>query len=113
MLVALHTVLKHGHEEDYLRDHQRIPDDLAEAFERLGIHNWSIWRSGRDLFHLVDCDDYAAAATALLDEPADQRWQAFIGRHVQEMVTTGEGPQGHPLPQVWTLTEQKRRDAGG
>lgn len=34
--IALHTVL--------LREH--------------GVHDWRIWRSGRDVFHLVDVEDY-------------------------------------------------------
>lgn len=113
MLVALHTVLKPGHEAGYVADHQAIPDELADSFERLGIHNWAIWRSGRDLFHLVDCDDYAAAVTALADDPADQRWQGFIGQHLEGMVTTGEGPAAHGLEQVWALAEQRRHGQPG
>ncbi len=108
MLVALHTTIKPGHEEGYLRDHQTIPADLVETFGRIGIRNWSIWRSGRDLFHLVECDDFAAAMEALTTDPADQKWQAFINEHVAGMVTFGDGVEGYPMPQVWTLVDQLR-----
>lgn len=106
MQVALHTTLHPGHEEGYLRDHETIPADLVATFARLGIHDWKIWRSGRDLFHLVECDDFAAAMEALKTDPADQKWQAFINTHVAGMVTFGDGVAGYPMPQVWTLGGQ-------
>jgi hypothetical protein len=59
--VALHSVLKPGREADYDLLHQQIPDDLLEAHRRAGITDWSIWRGGRDLFHLVERDDFPAA----------------------------------------------------
>lgn len=105
MQVALHTTLKPGHEQDYLRDHQTIPVDLVATFGRIGILDWKIWRSGRDLFHLVECDDFAAAMVALETDPANQKWQAFINEHVAGMVSFGDGV-GYPMPQVWTLKDQ-------
>lgn len=109
MRVALHSVLRDGHEAAYDEAHTVIPDDLASSFERLGIHDWSIWRSGRDLFHLVECDDFAAAMRALDDDPANQRWQAFINTHVDQFVTTADGPDGMVLGEVWRLKAQRER----
>lgn len=106
MVVALHSVLKPGHEQAYVHDHLQIPADLAASFERVGIHNWRIWRSGRDLFHLVDCDDYLAAADALDSDPANHAWQALIGEHVEGFVVEGDGHAGELLAQVWTLADQ-------
>ena len=103
MRVALHSVLRDGHEAPYEAAHVVIPDDLAESFARVGIHDWSIWRSGPDLFHLVECDDFVAAMRALDDDPANQRWQAFINQHVDHFVTTDDGPNGMMLGQVWRL----------
>lgn len=106
MRVALHSILKPGNEQVYERNHARIPDDLAASFERLGIRDWTIWRSGRDLFHLVECEDFAAAMAALETDPANERWQAFIGPYVEWFVSTGEGAEGQVLGQVWRLSEQ-------
>jgi L-rhamnose mutarotase len=111
MRVALHSVLREGHESGYLDAHATIPRELAASFERVGIHDWSIWRSGRHLFHLVDCDDFSAAMDALDTDPANQRWQAFIGRFVDHFVTTGDGPEGMILDSVWTLSTQRDGNA--
>lgn len=112
MIIALHSVLHEGAEADYERDHQSIPADLADVFSRIGIRDWSIWRSGRNLFHLIDCDDWLAANDALRDEPANQAWQKHIGRHVAYFAgQEGGGPASQVLPLVYRFTDQ--RDAGG
>lgn len=107
MRVALHSVVRDGHEAGYEAAHATIPEDLAASFARVGIRDWTIWRSGRDLFHLVDCDDFVAAMDALATDEANQRWQAFIGRFVDHFETTGEGPQGMIVGQVWSLAGQR------
>jgi len=107
MRIALHSVLRDGHEAAYDAAHAAIPDELAASFARLGIHDWTIWRSGRHLFHLVDCDDFAAAMAALEDDPANQRWQSFITRHVDHFEQLGTGVDGQELPLVWELSQQR------
>lgn len=104
MHVALHSVLREGAESDYVREHQRIPADLAETFARIGIRDWTIWRSGRNLFHLVECDDFAAAMRALEHDPANLRWQAHIGQFVDHFVSDAPGGEPRPIEQVWRLT---------
>ena len=74
--IALHTRLKPGKEGDYERVHATIPEDLDAALRAAGVHTWRIWRSGRDLFHLVEVDDYRAMRAALRDHPANVPWQA-------------------------------------
>jgi L-rhamnose mutarotase len=106
MRVALHSVIRDGAESDYEREHESIPADLALRFAELGVRDWTIWRSGRDLFHLVECDDFAAAMHALEDDPANIAWQERIGRYVDHFVLTGVAPEGMPITQVWRLTEQ-------
>lgn len=108
MRIALHSVLREGRESGYVEVHTTIPSDLAESFARVGIHDWSIWRSGSHLFHLVACDDFVTAMDALDAEPANLRWQAFIGQYVDHFVSTGEGPAGMVLERVWNLEEQRK-----
>lgn len=108
MRVALHSEIREGAIESYRTHHTRVPDDLVAVFDRIGIHNWTIWRSGRRLFHLVDCDDWEAALVALRDDPADRAWQARIGRYVEVFRNEqGEGTLG-PLEEVWDLSQQRR-----
>jgi len=106
MRIALHSILVAGAVDDYRTEHARVPDELAALFERAGIHDWTIWRSGDRLFHLVDCDDWDQAMQVVKGDPADDRWQAHIGR----FVTGFRGPDGEdayaPLDEVWSLARQ-------
>jgi L-rhamnose mutarotase len=74
--VALHTRLREGREADYDRVHATIPVELDAALREAGVHSWRIWRSGRELFHLVEVDDYRAMRARLATHPANIPWQA-------------------------------------
>lgn len=106
MRIALHSEIRDGAVDDYRAHHARIPDALAASFARIGIRDWTIWRSGHRLFHLVDCDDWDAAAAALDEDPANAEWQHYIGRFVELF----RGPDGSeaftPIEEVWDLRAQ-------
>jgi L-rhamnose mutarotase len=102
--IALHSEVREG----YGHAHARIPDDLVMAFARVGIHEWTIWRSGRHAFHLVICDDWDAAVAALEDEPANVAWQQTIGPYVELYRDTDGAPGFAPLEVVWDLATQRK-----
>jgi len=97
--VALRSVLRAGREAAYDVAHERIPTELIEAHRRVGIRDWRIWRNGRDLFHLVECDDLEAAMRELEHDPANERRQAFIGDFVEHF-------EAAPLRLVWCMRDQ-------
>ncbi|GAA1981057.1 L-rhamnose mutarotase [Microbacterium pumilum] len=111
MRIALHSVIREGAIDEYRSHHARVPDELVELFERAGIRDWTIWRSGDRLFHLVDCDDFDHAMTIVGADPANERWQADIGRFVEEF----RGPDGDtsftPIEAVWSLATQRATGA--
>jgi L-rhamnose mutarotase len=109
-LVALHSVLRAGCEADYDATHARIPGELIEAHRRIGIHDWRIWRSGLNLFHLVECDDFSTAVRGLEHDPANERWQAFIGVFIDHFEVTQSGEL--PLPLVWSMRDQASSNRG-
>lgn len=107
MIVVLHSDIVDGAVPEYLQAHFRVPDDLAAAFVAVNIRNWTIWRSGRRLFHLVECDDFDKAMSKLHDDPANRKWQKIIGPLV-DIFRDGDGNEGSmPLPIVWSLAVQK------
>ena len=99
--IALHTKLKPGKEADYDREHAVIPADLDEALREAGVHSWRIWRDGRDLFHLVEVEDYQAMRAALRDHPANIPWQAKMA----ELLEVEDDYSGNDsgIKHVWSL----------
>lgn len=98
---ALHTVLKPGCEGAYERVHAVIPDDLDAALRSAGVRSWRIWRDGVHLFHVVECDDFAATRDFVRDHPANSSWQARMAELLE--VADDYGTGDNSLPLVWEL----------
>lgn len=106
--VALHTRLEADAVEAYDRLHERVPTDLVPALVEAGVRDWQIWRSGRDVFHLVDVEDYQRMREVLRDHPANVAWQAQVVP-LQSVADDYSGADDG-LPQVWSLAEQQRQE---
>lgn len=102
--IALHTRLKAGREADYDRIHAQIPADLAAAMRGIGVHSWRIWRSGRELFHVVEVDDYVKMRKFLADHPANIPWQAEMAELLE--VEDDYSGEDRGIPMVWELARQ-------
>jgi L-rhamnose mutarotase len=106
MRVALHTRLRPGAEAEYEQAHREVPPELTDAIRAAGAREWTIWRSGLDLFHLIDCDDYAALLAALADLPVNIAWQARMADYLDVIHDYSAEGSGRGLPTVWTLPPQ-------
>ncbi len=103
MIVALHSVLREGTEADYDREHRTVWPELADSLQRAGIDDWRIWRSGLNLFHLIETSDFDGAMLRLADDPVNERWQQHINVLVDHFET---GADGQTLQFVWSLAAQ-------
>jgi L-rhamnose mutarotase len=103
MRVALHTRVRADRIEEYEQAHAAVPAELAEAIRAAGVTGWTIWRSGTDLFHLIECADYAAILACLDKSPVNRTWQAQMA----ELLETGHDYSADGasavLPVVWQL----------
>lgn len=103
MKIALHTSLRPDRIETYEAAHREVPAELTDAIRAAGARSWTIWRSGTDLFHLLDCEDYAKLLAALEGLPVNITWQARMAELLD--VTHDYSAEGHTagLPVVWEL----------
>ncbi len=101
MRVALHTRLKPGAEEAYEAAHREVPAELTAAIRAAGAREWTIWRSERDLFHVIDCDDYARLLSELADLPVNVAWQARMAELLERDHDYGDAAAG--LEVAWRL----------
>jgi L-rhamnose mutarotase len=99
--IALHTRLKAGREAEYDRVHAVIPTELDAALRAAGVRRWEIWRDGRELFHLVEVEDYQAMRGQLSAHPANVAWQARMA----ELLEIEDDYSGKDLGigKVWEL----------
>ncbi|KOV64671.1 L-rhamnose mutarotase [Streptomyces sp. MMG1121] len=103
MRVALHTRVRADRIAEYEAAHREVPKELTDAIRAAGATSWTIWRSGTDLFHLLECADYARLLAALERLPVNVTWQARMAELLD--VAHDYSPSGADagLPVVWEL----------
>jgi L-rhamnose mutarotase len=70
--------LKPGTRDEYVRRHDNLWPEMAEAMHGAGIRNYSIWLSGTDLFGYYEVDDPERCRRLLAASPAVARWNAMM-----------------------------------
>lgn len=106
-VIVLYTRLKPGQEQAYEDFHRVVPDEIASDLRARGVHDWRIWRRGRDLFHLVTAEDYAAFARGPASNDTAAGWQAVMAQFL-EVNNDLADPQLNSMTPVWGLEDQLR-----
>ena len=103
MRVALHTRVRADRIAEYERAHAEVPAELVHAIRAAGATGWTIWRSGPDLFHVIDCEDYAAMLAALRDNAVNVAWQSRLAPLLDAAHDYSAAGAAASLPVVWQL----------
>jgi L-rhamnose mutarotase len=103
MQVALHTRLKPGAEEEYEAAHRDVPPALLEGIRAAGARSWTIWRSGLDLFHVIECDDYGELLAKINSVPENGPWQERMALLLDVVHDYTNAGAAQTLPVVWRL----------
>lgn len=103
MRVALHTRVRAGRVEEYEAAHREVPSELSASIRAAGVHEWTIWRSDVELFHVIDCADYARALAELEQAPVNARWQQRMAGYLDVAHDYSAAGADLTLPVVWQL----------
>jgi len=103
MRVALHTRVRADRIEEYQAAHRQVPTELTDAIRAAGASSWTIWRSGTDLFHLIDCHDYPTLIAHLETLPVNIAWQARMSDLLDIAHDYSTAGSDDTLPVVWQL----------
>ncbi|MEY9871689.1 L-rhamnose mutarotase [Streptacidiphilus sp. MAP12-33] len=103
MRVALHTRVRADQVAAYEQAHQEVPEELVAAIRAAGATEWTIWRSGTELFHVLEVDDYARLIAALGELPVNVAWQSRMAKLLDVAHDYSAGGADAPLPVVWQL----------
>jgi L-rhamnose mutarotase len=101
--IALHTRVRADRIDDYEAAHRAVPPELAEAIRAGGAQAWTIWRSGTELFHVIDCEDYAALLSYLSAQPVNTAWQARMAELLDVAHDYSAAGADAAMPVVWEL----------
>ena len=87
--------------DDYIRAHSDVWPDMLDALKDAGIRNYTIFRSGNDMFGYFETDDLARAEAYLAAQEVNSRWQDAMADLLEERVAD-RGPT--PLEQIFRLS---------
>ena len=68
-----------GKLDEYIKRHDEIWPELSELLNKAGIHNYTIWNIGDDLFGYYECDygiEFAEKAQA--GSPIVDKWNDYM-----------------------------------
>jgi L-rhamnose mutarotase len=103
MRIALHTRVRADRIDEYEAAHREVPAELTAAIRAAGAASWSIWRSGTDLFHLIECEDYGRLLAELEKLPVNVAWQARMAELLDVVHDYTADGAAAGLPEVWRL----------
>ncbi|KUJ54261.1 L-rhamnose mutarotase [Streptomyces sp. NPDC093228] len=103
MRVALHTRVRADRIEAYEAAHRDVPEELTRAIRAAGATSWTIWRSGTDLFHLLECENYPRLLAELEALPVNVAWQARMAELLDVVHDYSREGTDAGLPVVWEL----------
>ncbi|MDR6977981.1 L-rhamnose mutarotase [Streptomyces sp. 3330] len=103
MRVALHTRVRADRVAAYEAAHREVPRELTDAVRAAGATSWTIWRSGAELFHLLECEDYARLLAELEALPVNVVWQARMAELLDVVHDYSDAGAAAGLPVVWEL----------
>lgn len=103
MRIALHTRVRADRVTAYEAAHRAVPKALTDAIRAAGATSWTIWRSGTDLFHLLECDDYPRLLAELERLPVNVAWQARMAELLDVVHDYSREGTDAGLPVVWEL----------
>ncbi|WP_030231236.1 L-rhamnose mutarotase [Streptomyces sp. NRRL S-350] len=103
MRIALHTRVREDRIEEYEAAHRQVPAELTAAISAAGVTSWTIWRSGAELFHLLECEDYARLLARLEKLPVNIAWQSRMAELLDVVHDYSDAGAAAGLPVVWEL----------
>jgi L-rhamnose mutarotase len=106
--LALHTKVRADRIAEYEAAHREVPKELTDAIRAAGATSWIIWRSGTDLFHLLECEGYARLLAELEKLPVDIAWQACMAE-LLDVVHDYSGEGAGPVPRTVRCARSRRR----
>lgn len=76
--------------EEYIRRHDEIWPEMTQMLNEAGVHNYTIWNIGHELFGYYECEDLEYTLKYQAESPVTKKWDEFMS----DILTMAEYPQG-------------------
>ena len=86
--------------DEYVEAHRNVWPEMLQALRDAGIRNYSIFRSGTEMFGYFESDDLERAGAYMADQDVNDRWQDAMAELLEQRVPDGGPPR---LEEVFRL----------
>ena len=86
--------------DEYVEAHHNVWPEMLDALRSAGIRNYTIFRSGSEMFGYFESDDLAGAGAYMAAQEVNARWQDAMAELLEQRVPD-EGPSG--LQEIFRL----------
>jgi len=99
--------VREGKQEEYIREHQQVWPELLAVIKETGIHNYSIFIDGQDLFLYCEregsLDDFISAWKKIQATDVSKRWSENMSKLLEPASGIGEEQAPPLMRQVFYL----------
>ena len=75
---AWKALVRPGKLAQYKKRHDEIWPEMTQMLNEAGVHNYTIWNVGNELFGYYECDSIAHAAKVQAESRINARWDAYM-----------------------------------
>jgi len=88
---------------EYEEAHRHVWPELLSLLKSVGISQYSIFRSGVDLFFYMHVDDFERAWSQIERSPVNQHWQQEMAPLFEPMAAAASGERFPMMREVFYL----------
>ncbi len=78
--------------DEYVEAHRAVWPEMLDALRNAGIRNYTIFRSGNEVFGYFESDDLEAAGAYMEAQDVNGRWQDTMAQLLEERVPDAGPP---------------------
>lgn len=71
-------LIQEGKIEEYKKRHDEIWPEMTQVLNQAGIHNYTIWNYGNELFGYYECESIEYAAKVQRESEVVARWGEYM-----------------------------------
>jgi L-rhamnose mutarotase len=75
---AWKALLKTGMLDEYKKRHDEIWPEMTKMLNEAGIHNYSIWNVGEELFGYYECESIEFASKVQANSAINKKWDEYM-----------------------------------
>ena len=89
--IAWNMRLKPGMKEEYKKRHDEIWPEMTAVLDAAGIHNYTIWNVGEELFGYYEVEDRETGNRVQRESPVVDRWNTYMQDVIEVKIDPGTG----------------------